>query len=295
MTFNEFFAVRIVRLYPLLIAGMALGAAQNGVRLFSTHQFDALEFFEAAFWAMLVLPFGHIGTLPLAFPFNAPAWSLFYELLINFVYALLIGILSTQRLVAVAVISGIAIVLTALHYGHLNLGGQLVDFLPGLIRVTFSFSIGVLLGRQSRLGWVAKLPPVSPVWIVVALFAIFLIPATPLEPAFQALCVVALFPALLLLGTTREPSSRFISAARLSGRLSYPLYILHFPINRVFLAIIEGHQLAGAGLVAMIGIEFITVIALSYISLVIYDEPIRKALGKKGLIADDRPSSAPSR
>jgi peptidoglycan/LPS O-acetylase OafA/YrhL len=280
MTFPEFFAIRMLRLYPLLLAGMAFGAVVTSGKLILTHQFNLFDFAKTSFWAVLILPFGEIGQQHTSFPFDAPAWSLFYELLINFVYALLIAQLTTARLSAVAVVSGLALIVTAFYIGNLNVGGDLSTFAPALIRVTFSFSVGLLLGRQIRLGWFADIPSIQPIWLVAVLVTLFCVPATSFEPAFQALCVVALFPVIVLLGAAREPSHTFLPIARLSGRISYPLYILHHPLQRTFQAFIDSHHLEGAKLaLIVVVVEFITALALAYAALIIYDEPIRRAFG----------------
>lgn len=87
------------------------------------------------------------------FPLNGPAWSLFFEYIGNIFYALFIHKFSTKALTVMVVILGIALTMFACSdaagYGSIGVGWTLdgVNFVGGLLRMLFPFSMGMLLSR----------------------------------------------------------------------------------------------------------------------------------------------------
>jgi peptidoglycan/LPS O-acetylase OafA/YrhL len=163
MGFGRFVAVRLIRLYPLLLVSVAFAAA---VAL-TAPPYDAAS---ASPWdpvspgagsilggstlALLFLP-SQVGGSPLLFPLNTALWSLMYELAINVLYAAWGVRLSTRAFAAVVVACGLAVAAFALHREGLDWGwswgvGSLV---PGLLRAGFGFGAGVLLRRGPLQGW----------------------------------------------------------------------------------------------------------------------------------------------
>jgi peptidoglycan/LPS O-acetylase OafA/YrhL len=95
MTIGQFFKRRLIRLHPLIIAGMTLGG------IFSISASRLYSFFvgETPVWKLiLVMLIGYtLIPVPLSLdihgwgemhPLNGPAWSLFYEYVGNILYAL---------------------------------------------------------------------------------------------------------------------------------------------------------------------------------------------------------------
>jgi peptidoglycan/LPS O-acetylase OafA/YrhL len=71
-------------------------------------------------------------------------------------------------------------------------------------------------------------------------------------------------------------------ANRLLGDISYPLYIVHYPIMYIFYAWLiknDIYQLRGCWPVALLVI--LSSIALAYLCLKFYDEPLRRWLSKR--------------
>lgn len=89
LSFVEFVWLRVVRLYPLYLIGLSFAVAatilsQGGA---SIHYLSRLLIF-----ALLFLPYPRdesdsVGSI---FPLNVPAWSLFFELTANFIYAAIV-------------------------------------------------------------------------------------------------------------------------------------------------------------------------------------------------------------
>ena len=68
------------------------------------------------------------------------------------------------------------------------------------------------------------------------------------------------------------------------GDISYPLYIVHYPVMYLFYSWLIDNELYTLGETWPVVILVMTVnIALAYACLKLYDEPVRKRLGIKGM------------
>src|SRR3569833_2282196 len=86
-----FARARLIRLYPLILVGVALGAAVDlaGWRIKTeTHALPVSALWPALALTLLLLPVRMLGS-PVPFPLNPPLWSMAYELLANAVYGLI--------------------------------------------------------------------------------------------------------------------------------------------------------------------------------------------------------------
>ncbi len=79
LNFSDFCCVRLVRLYPMFIAGLVIGAV-GAILQGGPGHFSFLSFVQQA----LFIP--HYRHNEFAFPYNLPAWSLMFELIINLCY-----------------------------------------------------------------------------------------------------------------------------------------------------------------------------------------------------------------
>jgi peptidoglycan/LPS O-acetylase OafA/YrhL len=99
--------------------------------------------------------------------------------------------------------------------------------------------------------------------------------------ALRLASVILLYPLIIIGGANIEPKGITMKWAKFSGDLSYPLYILHIPLLSVASAfsIITGRAQEPSD-AAEIAARFIFVIALSWIALKVYDEPLRRLLAQ---------------
>jgi peptidoglycan/LPS O-acetylase OafA/YrhL len=84
------------------------------------------------------------------------------------------------------------------------------------------------------------------------------------------------------LGACGTVSGLTQKANRLLGELSYPLYIVHYPIMYIFYAWLirnDIYTLSDCWAVALLVVA--SSIALAYVCLKFYDEPIRRWLSKR--------------
>lgn len=121
----------------------------------------------------------------------------------------------------------------------------------------------------------------------LALTAVFLLPIMPelggvkLNGLFEALCVVGLFPLVVIAGAHSGSQGRASAFVRLAGRLSYPLYITHFPFLYVYMNYVlvtkpspQAIALAGIGAVAM-------TLVVAWLALRLWDGPTRAWLRRR--------------
>lgn len=298
MTVGGFFRRRLIRLHPMLVMGVVLGAATYAIQ--GCVQWDGTR---VAGWAValaLLLNLLLVPALPGSaaevrgngemFPLNGPSWSLFFEYIGNILYATLLRRLSTRALTLLVAVSGIGLAAYSAGnlsgYGHMGVGWSLLDhnLLGGLLRLSFSFSAGLLLSRRFR--------PVAvrgAFWICSAAVALLLcIPHlggvdTPwMNGLYDAACILFAFPLLVWVAasgkTTDRASSRICKAL---GDISYPLYIVHYPFMYLFYAWLWREHLTFAQTWPVAVGLFFGNIALAYLCLKCYDEPVREWLGRR--------------
>jgi peptidoglycan/LPS O-acetylase OafA/YrhL len=212
LSLGQFMALRVARLWPMLIIGAALGVVLFG-----------------GWPGMIVLlpdPWSATGAL---YPTNGSLWSLLFEMIAYLGFALLAPRLALRGVVATVALCGLALgwlaLVSELWIG--NFGGFWVTLPHGLLRVGFSFSCGVLFYRlRAETG----LPQVTSgaAWLLPAGLVLLVVLTPAPGQVAGVLAILVALPALLWLATKWEiPQTRL--AARLSD-LSYPLYCIHVPL-----------------------------------------------------------------
>jgi peptidoglycan/LPS O-acetylase OafA/YrhL len=277
MTATAFFKARAIRLYPLISAAMLAGASVTAARpaMEGTLQVDPL--FAALLFGLLVLPLGRLNPTPsAAFPLNVPVWSLFYELIANIAYVLVVKRLSTRILVGII---GVGFAALALHAaaGPINAGAARDEVLPALARVTFSFFAGVLIYRFRP----AAARNASGLGLIAALLALLAIPSTRYDPAIELLAIGLAFPAILYAACRIQPGRRMAIIYGHAGRLSYAMYALHYPMLHVAFYLQRRYALSGASLAASILVEMLVIVSVSHLATEFYDKPVRAWIARR--------------
>ncbi|WP_329957168.1 acyltransferase [Xanthomonas melonis] len=106
------------------------------------------------------------------------------------------------------------------------------------LRLAYPFTVGLLIYRvQHRLARMRLgLVPLS-----IVMTGLFCFPSLgeaggiKLNALYDLFCVSVMFPLILVLGIHSEPAGWRARMAHWFGRISYPLYITHFPTAFVFL------------------------------------------------------------
>jgi peptidoglycan/LPS O-acetylase OafA/YrhL len=276
----SFIRIRLARLYPLALLGVLMGVGV-GVVMYAPmlHGAGAMEFAGTASANLLVLPLGKLSYAhdhPL-FAFNAPVWSLFWELAVNAVYAAIVSHLGLKALGTLIGLAGLALVAIAAAHGSLQAGAEAASFGAGAARVGYSFFCGVALNHLVNRPRVTN-QHASPMLAAGVLGLVLLAPMPIGSRIFDPVAVVLVFPGVLVLALRGEPTGWARRAALFVGDLSYPLYVTHFPIMQLFLHFTGGAKPAGATLALVIATELATIAAVSVLALVLYDRPIRSWL-----------------
>lgn len=223
------------------------------------------------------------------FPLNGPCWSLFFEYVGNIVYALFIRRLSTRLLAVLSFALCCALAWFAVTdqsgYGSIGVGWTVdrTNILGGMLRMLCPFTMGILMSRLFKPLRQAR----GAFWTSAALLLIiFHIPyiysdgALSLNGVFEAACIIAVFPLVVWYaasGKTTDIASTRI--CRFLGDISYPLYIVHYPLMYAFyMWLIKTrqytlHETWPAALAAVTAS-----IILAWLCLKLYDMPVRKWL-----------------
>ena len=304
LTLGNFFKRRLIRLHPMIIIGALIGMTtfliQGGVR------WDGAE--TPIQWVMVALLMGML-LLP-AYPgagydvrgngemysLNGPSWSLFFEYLGNIMYALFIRRLPNKALACLVAISGALWAWFAIGnvsgYDMLGVGWTLEgnNFLGGLLRMTFPFTLGMLIARNFK---PVRTPGIF--WISIAvLFALFSVPYIPadlcscaegmsLNSAYELACIVLVFPLIVWLAASGNMAGKVShKVCKFLGDLSYPLYIVHYPVMYLFYSwLIEKKLYTLDETWPVVILVFAVNTTLAYTCLKLWDEPVRRWLTKR--------------
>jgi len=238
----HFMQARFRRLWPVIAVGAIVGALRYG----SVIGWESVP--SLLLLALLMMPALHMGGG--LFPLNGTHWSLFYELLANMLHALLLRRLRQRALFLLVVALGIAFAWTILAAGSNSQGPFVNHFLYALPRLTFSYSLGVLIARYWRqkshrqiISWeIALVLPILILTLITQLsFDIAIVDAT--------ITLIGL-PILFWLAATSKPANRAIPMLNWLGSISFPLYALHLPIIRFFAQIGDSNALKGAAILS---------------------------------------------
>jgi peptidoglycan/LPS O-acetylase OafA/YrhL len=274
--FWEFAKVRWLRLYPLYFLGFAIAVLTVplawGLGLKTWPLLPGVLIPN-----LFILPTWLYFAGGLLYPFNNPSWTLFFELVANFAYALVVRRLSNRLLAAIVLASAIFLVWTAFNFHSLDVGYNRKHFIGGFGRVFFSFFAGVAVYRLQ----LAKPCPIriSP-WILMVAACALLVQTIPRgldRELYDSLCAVIVFPLFAYLATSVEPGPKGAKLFALGGGTSYALYLIHAPLGGVLnqFFTVYGRPKGSAAL----GIAFIAAASvIAWLAEKYYDRPVRKWL-----------------
>lgn len=276
---REFFKSRLIRLHPLVVLGSVLGLLGFLFDPFASPTvYNAGGLILLFVCSVFLIPFPVMEDRAFnLFGLNAPAWSLFWEYVANIFYAFVLYKVGRRSLAALTILAAIGICIVSYRAGNL-LGGWSKDtFFDGGARVAYSFSAGLLLYRsnwiiKNRLGFIS---------LSILLFLAFIMPWSGFDWLTEALVVLIYFPLLVSLGAGSSLSPQWKKVCRLSGNISYPLYMTHYAAIWIFGNYYTNEKPTAGELPYIIipGIIFLVVVA--YLVMRFYDIPVRRYLAKK--------------
>lgn len=299
MSLGGFFKRRLIRLHPMLIMGAVVGMISfllTGCQQWSGEVTPISWVMIALLLTIFMVP--ALPGLPYEvrgngemFPLNGPMWSLFFEYIGNILYALVIRRLSTKLLAVLTAILGVLhawiFVGDLSGYDSVGIGWAIdtINFWGGLVRMLFPFTMGMLLARTFKPREVK-----GAFWICSAmLIAVFAVPyiaksgAISLNSLYEVVCIAVIFPFIVWLGACGKGGDNYTGRINnFLGELSYPLYIVHYPIMYIFYKwLIENRCYTLGDTLGLSALVVLSSVALAYACLKLYDEPVRKWLARK--------------
>ncbi|HJC18502.1 MAG TPA: acyltransferase [Candidatus Alistipes stercoripullorum] len=294
MTVREFLTRRLVRLQPMAVIGALIGAVMfytQGCPVWDVSAVPVAMLLVATLMNAFMIPAtpgAEIRGVGEMYPLNGPAWSLFFEYIGNVLYALFIRRLSTRALAVLVAAAGCGLAAFSVWgpLGDICVGFSLTgeNIVGGSLRLLFAFPAGLLLSRVFRpvrvrgAFWIGSLA-------VVALASVPRIGGSEhlwMNGVYDALCAVVLFPLIVWIGASGKTTDRVTSRiCKFLGDISYPLYMVHYPFIYLYYAWVKnenltfGQSLPGAA--ALVAGS----VALAWLCLRFYDEPVRSFLSKR--------------
>lgn len=223
----EFTRARFVRLWPLV----AVGAGVAALRAFVIGMADPLTLLLWLALDLAMIP-SLAGSGPF-YRFNGPQWTLFYELLANFIHALALRKVSTRAMLGLALAMGAWLIYTVQIHGSDTMGVDAPGWKTwwtGLPRVGFSYVLGVWIGRKYKDGFRT---PGLPWWLASALpvAGIAAVPSLPLSfPAGDLVFVMLFLPLVMWLVAMSQPPKALQAPMEWLGTFSLPLYCVHLTV-----------------------------------------------------------------
>jgi peptidoglycan/LPS O-acetylase OafA/YrhL len=277
LTTRSFAHIRIIRLFPMILLGILIASAVDlfrpGSFSFAAHAWNV---FIAAAFGMFLIPILWRTTLEhVIFPLNGPLWSLFFEAVANAVHAVVARArTSTEIFTSLMIASFIALVAGAVHHGGINFGDHPDNFWLGFPRVLFSYSAGVLIARKVQSGmFVSK-------WLCAALVScMFAVPQLPYPyNAVADIAFVAIASPAVLICLIHPNNNTGDFLSRFCGEVSYPMYMIHYPIVRVAGAVLRNLPLSPVMNIAAALLITSAIAVASWIIFKLVDVPIRRWL-----------------
>ena len=300
MTLWDFFKRRLIRLQPMVVMANLLGALlfyqSASPRVFPhVAQTPVSKLILVALIGCTVIPIpvsmdirGWQEMQPLA----GTAWSLFFEYIANIIYAMGLRKASNRVLVVLAAISAalLTMYLVTTPRGDITGGWTLnaLELKIGFVRLCYPFLAGMLLQRLHKRIHIRN----SFLWCSLLLVLTLVLPRFGMHTTgwrnglYEAIVIILVYPAIVAIGAGEQVHSGAIARiCRFSGAISFPLYITHYALIYIYSAWVYDGKLTPKQGLAWGAALFFTAIAIAYACLKLYDEPVRRWLSRRFLVA----------
>jgi peptidoglycan/LPS O-acetylase OafA/YrhL len=313
----SFFKRRLIRLHPMVIFGTLFGAL---LFYFGSGEEEFQLIDQTPWWMVIVVMLWCFTLIPLpntmdirgwaeTNPLNGPAWSLQWEYIANILYALIFRRLSKVTLgICVAIFAVLTIILCL----NIDVTGFLAErdwasytvvggwsttpdqFQVGLTRLLYPFFCGLLVSR------VGKLIKVKGAfwWCSLMILVVLAMPWMGLgtegesrwtNGLYEAFVILICFPLIVAIGAgSSVKGGKSAAINKFLGDISYPLYIIHYPLIYLQMSWAETHKDAPLGMHVFVAVCIIILaILVAYGAYKLYDLPLREWLKKKWFASTD--------
>ena len=212
-------------------------------------------------------------------PLDGPCWSLLQEYIANLIYAFFGRKMTRPVLWTIVLISGIVLTIVAVWHGDVATGWGFDNFWIAPVRMMFPFFAGLLLFRTGKL---VRIPMAYTVCSLL-LILLFFMPTFKYNGLYEAVCIIFAFPLVVAAGAGGQIKGRWLKLCNFFGAISYPIYITHYPFIYIYTMWIATKKPTPQQIIPIAAGLFVLLILLAYVSLKLYDEPVRAWLKKKWL------------
>jgi peptidoglycan/LPS O-acetylase OafA/YrhL len=295
MSLRRFARARLIRLYPtFLLAVLMMAAFLAAQAMMGVMPSRGWKTLSTLGFSLFMLPTPSALThSPYLFPLNGAAWSLFWELIANLIYAAVGRRLPTWLLGALGAVFAVLMIGLAIQAHGINGGLEWRTFFQGGLRSGFGFTLG-LIGYRLLPNLGPGRPHASAFVLTTALLAAALL-FTPYDTVLHLGLVFAGFPLLLLAGAHIEPPKALERAAEEAGKLSYTLYLTHQPLW-MWMVVVFGDHVLPAGAARSIPFKCLVLVCALVLAWAVerfWEQPLRRWLSqftfglatKRGVVA----------
>jgi peptidoglycan/LPS O-acetylase OafA/YrhL len=297
MRVGNFFKRRLVRLQPMVVMGMVIGALLFYLQ--DSGLWPAIH--QVPIWKTLVVMLIGCTLIPVPLsmdirgwqemhPLNGPGWSLFFEYIANIFYGLFIRRFSKTALSILVVLSGLALI----HLAVTSPAGDIIggwslnaeQLRIGFTRVMYPFFAGLLLYRLGKLTRVKH----AFFWCSLLVIIVLSVPRIGgnthlwMNGLYDSLTIIFVFPLIIYLGASGDLHGGYARRiCKFLGDISYPVYITHYPLIYIYTGWVYDHHPSFRQAFPVASLVFILSILLAWAFLKFYDEPVRLWLKRRFL------------
>jgi peptidoglycan/LPS O-acetylase OafA/YrhL len=269
MSLASFAIVRLLRLYPLYAMGTSIGILY--FLLFAANAMPVLPILGATAAAIFFLPVPvHLPNVPPIFPLDGPAWSLFFELFINFAYALFLPLLTRKRCILIIAIAAAMLLCVGFVFHNAHVGWAPQNLVGGFPRVIFSFGVGIAIFNCRPSVRVS-----TPHAIAIVVMAALLITFGRPQWFYDIPVILMVFPPIVYAASMFQPSGATSKFFDFLGYLSYAIYIVHVPLQYIAASVIDRLDLSAIARFLAWLATMTLIFLISWLLTKFFDDPIR--------------------
>ena len=297
LTLSGFIKRRLIRLHPMIVMGVLVGVVcfiVQGMTKWSGEEVTVCALMWATLLGLFMIPspasMDVRGNTEI-FPLNGPQWSLFFEYIGSLLYGLFLHRMSTKWLrvwvaCSIVTIAGYALMIEdgGIAYGW---SSEPANLCGGALRMLYAYPMGLLMARVFRERQPKPLHGHVFLYCSLALVVLLGLPfvgSKDGETIYQLVCIFSFFPTIIWYGARGMVTGKSREAVSILGRLSYPLYAVHFPLVYLYISWVQksgfSYETSAQPWLAAI-ITIVAALFLALLCMFFYDEPVRKWLNSR--------------